>query len=127
MIIYLAGPMRGYPSFNFPAFDFAAGKLRTEGHQVFSPAERDRTIHGAALEDNPTGDEQLAIAKVGFSLREALGADMVFITQTANAIALLPGWEKSSGATAELATAKALGHTQIILGKDYEVPSVVAQ
>lgn len=119
MIIYLAGPMRGYPAFNFPAFDFAAAKLRAEGHEVFSPAERDRTIHGVALEDNATGDEKVAMAKVGFSLREALGADMVFITQTATAIALLPGWEKSSGANAELATARALGHTQIILGNDY--------
>ena len=119
MIIYLAGPMRGIASFNFPAFDFAAAKLRADGHEVFSPAERDRTIYGVALEDNPTGDNKLANANVGFSLREALGADMVFITQTANAIALLPGWEKSSGANAELATARALGHTQIFLGSDY--------
>lgn len=119
MIIYLAGPMRGYASFNFPAFDFAAAKLRAEGHQVFSPAERDRAIHGLALEDNVTGDEQVAAATVGFSLREALGADMAFICQTANTIALLPGWEKSSGANAEMATARALGHTQIILGSDY--------
>lgn len=117
--IYLAGPMRGIASFNFPAFDFAAAKLRAEGHDVFSPAERDRGVHGVALEDNATGSEKLATANVGFSLREALGADMAYICSTAEAIALLPGWEKSSGANAELATAKALGLTQIILGIDY--------
>ncbi len=119
MKIYLAGPMRGIPSFNFPAFDFAAAKLRAEGHTVFSPVERDRGVHGLALEDNATGDESLAAQNVGFSLREALGADTAYICQTATAIALLPGWEKSSGVAAERALAIALGLTQIILGKEY--------
>ena len=119
MKIYLAGPMRGYANFNFPAFDYAAKKLRAEGHSVFSPAERDRTIHGTKLEDNATGDEKMAEAMVGFSLRDALAADTQYIAKHATALALLPGWEKSSGANAELALAKALGLTQIILGKEY--------
>ena len=119
MKIYLAGPMRGYENFNFPAFDFAAAKLRQDGHEVFSPAERDRLIHGPKLENNKTGDEVEAEKTVGFSLRDALATDMDWIARNADAIALLPGWEKSSGAQAELALAKALGHTQIILGKAY--------
>jgi Domain of unknown function (DUF4406) len=118
MKIYLAGPMRGYANFNFPAFDFAAERLRLDGHEVFSPAERDRTVHGHALENNPTGDENLATRTLGFSLREALGADTAWICEHADAIALLPGWEKSSGANAELALSKALGLTIITLGKD---------
>lgn len=119
MKIYLAGPMRGLPRFNFPAFDFAALALRSEGHEVFSPAERDRTVHGDQLEQNPTGCEKMATTVVGFSLREALGADVAWISAHADAIALLPGWEKSSGANAEFALAQALGLTTIILGKDY--------
>ena len=119
MKIYLAGPMRGYENFNFPAFDFAAAKLRQDGHEVFSPAERDRLIHGPKLENNKTGDEVEAEKTVGFSLRDALATDMDWIARNADAIALLPGWEKSSGAQAELALAKALDHTQIILGKAY--------
>lgn len=119
MKIYLAGPMRGIPNFNFPAFDYAAAKLRAQGFEVFSPAERDRVIHGDKLEDNATGDEAEATKAVGFSLREALGADTHYICMTADAIALLPGWEKSSGANGEYALSKALGHTVITLGKDY--------
>lgn len=119
MKVYLAGPMRGIPQFNFPAFDYAAYALRNMGFTVFSPAERDRAIHGSVLEDNPTGDENVAKAKVGFSLRDALGADTAWIAAEADAIALLPGWESSSGANAELALAKALGLSVIHLGKEF--------
>lgn len=119
MKIYLAGPMRGYPSFNFPAFDKAAAKLRAMGHEVFSPAERDRTVHGNKLEQNPTGDEDVAASNVGFSLREALGADTAWISEHAQAVALLPGWEKSTGANAEYALGVALGLTTIILGTEF--------
>lgn len=119
MKIYLAGPMRGYPNFNFPAFDYAAAKLREQGHEVFSPAERDRTVHGGELEKNATGCEDEAASNVGFSLREALGADTAWISAHAQAIALLPGWEKSSGAHAEHALALALGLTWMVLGREY--------
>ena len=119
MKIYLAGPMRHIPNFNFPAFDFAAAKLRGEGHEVFSPAERDRQHHGTALEDNPTGDEIVAAEKVGFSLRRALGDDTAWICSDADAVALLPGWEKSKGAVAEAALAMALGLETIVLGPEY--------
>lgn len=119
MKVYLAGPMRGIPNFNFPAFDYAAHKLRNEGFEVFSPAERDRDIHGIKLEDNATGDEDVAAKAVGFSLREALGADTAWIAANASHIALLPGWESSSGANAELALARALGLTVMWLGKEY--------
>jgi hypothetical protein len=110
MKIYLAGPMRGIPQFNFPAFYEAAEKLRRQGHEVFSPAERDNERHGKDIgQDNPTGDVKLAAEQHGFNLREALYDDMTYITLHANAIALLPGWERSKGATAERATAECLG------------------
>jgi len=119
MRIYLAGPMRGIPSFNFPAFDYAADKLRAKGHEVFSPSDRDRTVYGEKLEQNAAGSEDEAASNVGFSLREALAADCAWICGHAEAIALLPGWEKSTGANAENALAVALGLTRIILGKEY--------
>lgn len=116
MRIYLAGPMRGIPEFNFPAFYAAAAKLRDAGHEVFNPAERDNEHHGTDIsKGNATGDEHQAAAQHGFSLRDALCADLVYICQTAEAIALLPGWERSKGVAAELATARALGLSEIVL------------
>lgn len=110
MKIYVAGPMRGIPEFNFPAFHAAADKLRAQGHSVFNPAERDNEKHGTDIsKGNATGDEALATKQHGFNLREALGADLAFICAEADAIALLPGWENSKGAKAEHATAVALG------------------
>ena len=110
MKIYLAGPMRGIPHFNFPAFHDAAAKLRANGHMVFSPAERDIQVTGVDISaDNPTGDNDQAEATHGFNLREALKDDLEFICLHADAIALLPGWESSKGVAAERATAIALG------------------
>ena len=115
MKVYLAGPMRGIPEFNFPAFFAAAAKLRAEGHSVFNPAERDAASHGDKVwKGNMTGDLKEA-NKQGFNLREALRDDTHYICMEADAIALLPGWEKSSGATAERALGVALGHKLIVL------------
>jgi len=116
MKVYIAGPMRGIPNFNFPAFNIAASNLRWAGYTVFSPAERDNQHHGTDISaGNTTGDEDLAAKQHGFNLREALAADLEWICREADAIALLPGWEKSKGATAERAVALALGLKEIYL------------
>jgi hypothetical protein len=110
MKIYVAGPMRGIPEFNFPAFNAAAKRLRAEGHTVFNPAERDCERHGTDIsKGNASGCEKQAAQQHGFDLRVALGDDLAWICKEAEAIALLPGWENSRGATAERATAIALG------------------
>lgn len=98
MKIYLAGPMRGIPESNYPAFRDGAANLRAAGHIVFSPVDWDVENHGA----NGCHSE-------AFDLRKALAADMEWICLEADAVALLPGWEASKGATAERATAIALG------------------
>lgn len=110
MRIYLAGPMRNIAHFNFPAFHSAAANLRAEGHQVFNPAERDIEHHGVDIsKGNINGCEEQAAKEHGFNLREALKDDLEFICLHADAVAVLPGWENSKGAQAEVATAKALG------------------
>jgi len=117
---YLAGPMRGLPKFNFPAFNIAAKKLRSEGYFIFNPAEHDKEKYGVDISKyNRTGDETKAIEKHGFNLRESLQADLTFICLYAEVIFMLPGWENSKGANAELATAKAIGIEVIYLDESY--------
>src|ERR1700692_1729160 len=103
MKLYLAGPMRGIPDFNFPAFHEAAAQLRAMGHEVFSPAEKDIENHGDifASKDGNESDAE----KHGFNLRDALGMDLAYICGHADGVALLDGWERSKGAVAESATA----------------------
>ncbi|MGA2495278.1 MAG: DUF4406 domain-containing protein [Roseiarcus sp.] len=110
MKLYLAGPMRGYAEFNFPAFHAAAARLRGARHFVFSPAEKDIERHGVDIsKGNADGCEAKAAAEHGFNLREALGVDLAWICAEADGIALLPGWEASKGVCAERAAAIALG------------------
>lgn len=108
MKVYLAGPMTGIPHFNYPAFHAAAASLRSDGHEVFNPAEHDIEMFGKDI-SNPTGCAVQAADEHGFDRRAALKADLAWICDHADAIALLPGWERSSGANAERALANALG------------------
>lgn len=114
--IYLSGPMTGYPMYNFPAFDFAATKLRALPgvEDVFSPADNDRKygLNGDPSKPFPPG----------VTVRTLLKDDTAYICDKATAIAMLPGWENSPGANAEHALAKALGLTIILLGKEYVAP-----
>ena len=110
MKLYLAGPMRGVPYFNFPAFTKAAIQLRTQGHTVFNPAEQDDVTYGRDIsEGNFWGCVDHAELEYGFNLREALGRDTAWICAHAEGVALLPGWEGSKGTRAEKALAEALG------------------
>lgn len=108
MKIYLAGPMSNIPHFNYPAFNEAAARLRADGHEVFNPAEHDVTMFGKDI-SNATGDVAKAASDHGFDRRAALKADLAWICDFGEAIALLPGWANSSGAKAEKALAEALG------------------
>lgn len=110
MKLYLAGPMRSIKYLNFPAFFAAAARLRAAGHEVFNPAERDNERHGVDISaGNEKGCEDRAAREHGFDLRVALREDLEWICRHADGIALMPGWETSRGATAERATAIALG------------------
>lgn len=109
MKLYVAGPMRGVPLFGQPAFKTATTLLRSLPWitEVFNPAERDESV-GFDSSQAVTGSEE-DMRRQNFSLREALGADLAYITQQADGVVLLNGWEKSLGAIAERNTAHALG------------------
>ena len=100
MKIYLAGPMRGYPQYNFPLFIQAAYKLREFGHDVRSPAEHD--IEAGFDFNDPTAVER-------FDLDEALAWDIEQVRSWADAVVCLPGWTDSKGTAMELDMAELCG------------------
>jgi hypothetical protein len=104
--VYVAGPMTGYENFNFPSFHRAAAALRQLGWTVLSPAERDLEKHREEIFNLKDGDTKKC-EEMGFSLREALKDDARMVCES-DAIFMLKGWEKSSGAQAEWALARAL-------------------
>lgn len=116
--VYIAGPMTGYVQFNFGVFDTYRDLYESLGYEVFNPADHDRNLLGKPrdwypTENDMTGDwkawSKNATNKALPSLRDMLGADLQWIAKSATHIAMLPGWEKSSGANAEWSLAKALG------------------
>ena len=103
--VYIAGPMRGYAAFNFPAFDEAEARFRENGWNVVNPAEMDRENGFDETRDTIPEDPEERVAL----MREFMERDLMAILQRCTAIAMLPGWEKSSGAQVELALARFLG------------------
>lgn len=102
--IYLAGPMAGYPERNYPAFMRAAKALRDLGYEVYNPAEYEANERFKGKEDRSE-----------FPLREAFTEYTNYILNRADIIALLPGHEKSVGATAELSLARVVKLKEIYL------------
>lgn len=101
--------MRGHPSFNFPTFDRVAASLRSQGFGVMNPAAHDRDIY-ADIEQWPgfeTGDVERCPR---FNLPCSLAWDFQTILDC-DGIALLPGWEGSSGSRAERFVAECVGKT----------------
>lgn len=96
--MYVAGPMRGHPLFNFPAFDDAADRLRRAGYHVISPADLDHADGFSEYADTEDADKR----------REFAVRDVIAIAKC-NRMALLPGWEQSQGVAFEKAVAEFIG------------------
>ena len=107
MCIYISGPMRGYPEFNFREFDKAKIRLLRAypDAAIISPADRDR--NNGFDPTGLTGDEDLEA--LGFSFRAALADDLATICLKATRVYMLHGWRNSGGATAEWYTAHVVG------------------
>ena len=106
MKLYLAGPMRGIPYFNFPEFDRYAEMLRSKGFEVVNPADIDRE---GGHEPDPSGD----IANTTLDFNECMARDLAAVC-LCDGIFLMPGWYNSQGARIELSVATAL-HKMVYL------------
>lgn len=102
MRLYLAGPMSGQPRWGFDAFEEAAFELRFAGYDVWSPAEAD-----LAAGFNPDAPADYFTPE---RYRDTLVTDLHIVAYECDAVAVLPGWEGSPGACAEVALARALHH-----------------
>lgn len=106
--IYIAGPMTGVPQFNFPAFDNARDRWQHRGWEVTSPADMDREYwreHFGCEFDLDNRDPRIVAG--GDIYEEWLRMDVAALARC-DAVALLPGWEKSKGVARELLVARAL-------------------
>lgn len=109
MRLYLAGPMTGYPDFNFPAFERAAVDLRQQGYLVWSPHESNMEADWAATHrstyDPAKGDPG---SSPEYSHRYFLAEDLRHVCES-DTVAVLDGWEASLGARIETYVAFQLG------------------
>jgi hypothetical protein len=103
--LYIAGPMRGYHHYNFPAFDEARDTINDLGFEAISPADLDREagFDPADYCGPDTDYNKLDDLPEGF-LDEAMKRDIDAIME-ADGLVLLPGWEYSTGAKGELGLA----------------------
>jgi len=98
MKLYLCGPMTGYADLNHPAFFKAETHLMSIGYEVINPAKMDEEL---GL------DPHKGVMDHEF-LKDAVKRDLDAV-MTCDGIALLPEWEGSKGARAEVAVAQWLG------------------
>lgn len=97
MKVYLAGPMRGYSNWNFPLFKQARELWQSKSHHVYCPARLIDAL-GYNLDDETVDHARLT---------HVLQSDILCLCNS-NALALLPNWEGSTGATMEVAAAQFL-------------------
>jgi len=120
--VYIAGPMTGIASFNFPAFDDKRDELKAKGYEVVSPVDIDRA-HGfdpMGWTEEECSRDSLPEDFMGGAIKRDVDALL-----KCDCIYMLEGWQKSDGAKAELAIAQWIGlevlNVQIITDVDEDV------
>lgn len=103
--VYISGPMTGYDYYNFPAFHEAADMLRRRfvrrGLVVYSPAEMD-------VDDGVIPPRKTEFRYTKQYLRFLMRDLHLLSSGLIDAIVVLPGWDESRGACAEVVVARLL-------------------
>ena len=99
--IYIAGPMTGYPQYNFPAFLEAEKEISGKGWKALSPARMD-----IERGFNPIKDPTAVFTDD--MLQDAIIRNIAAILES-DAIAMLDNWSESKGAKAEYYVARWAG------------------
>lgn len=116
--IYIAGPMSGYPEFNFPAFFEAQKNFEDHGWTVFNPAAKDAETEVQQDASFATGDAKALMAS-GWDFKSVFMWDVDKVINC-DAIFMLKGWEMSPGACAEHAVA-------VVMRKNYPEKEIMYQ
>jgi hypothetical protein len=95
-VVYVAGPMTGIPDQNIPLFREVRARLIGHGYTVLTPPMININFMGIQHPEIPN------------PAAPGLRADMLALVMC-DSICLLPGWEKSIGASLEVAVAITLG------------------
>lgn len=93
--LYVSGPITGMPDLNRPAFEGAGWLLYRMGYDVVNP-----------LENGLPGDAEW---------QTHMRTDIALMLKKCQAVVLLPGFQHSRGAMAELFTAHMLGIPAFLL------------
>lgn len=108
MKVYIAGPMSGHEDWNFPAFFEAEEQLKEIGHETLNPAAND----GASLET--AIQNAISARDNGATWASYMRRDLHSLVLS-DSLCLLPGWQRSKGASLEVQVAQALGIPLYIL------------
>lgn len=115
--IYIAGPMTGYEQWNFPAFFEAERQLLKLGYEVINPAHNDGTTLELALESAGLPE------RPNHSWAWYMRRDLPHVLEV-DALCVLPGWQKSKGASLEVQVAEAIGLPIYVLQDGKLIPRV---
>jgi hypothetical protein len=105
--IFIAGPMRGYPNYNFDRFDAYEQILKDSGIDCINPARISRKFKEVEVNNDINVYNEMVRLQ-----QEA--------EKTCNVILLLDGWQWSEGVKLELKTA-AENDFQFLLEEDFEM------
>lgn len=125
MKAYLSGKMIGLPWLGFPRFFKAENTILSDPRfsSVGNPARWDLERLGYAEEvyDDYTATAAGSwVSTQPFNLKEAAKMDLSFIIDEADALVLIPGWETSLGANAELKTANWMNLPVFIMSENLD-------
>ena len=108
--IYVAGPMRGYPDWNYCAFNSTEKMLADRGWKVINPASLDSNYEETAgMETTPESFDPDKNEDEHAVIRKIMKRDCDVVCDECDAIFMLDGYRGSKGAMTEMWLAKSLG------------------
>jgi hypothetical protein len=99
---YLAGPMTGYPKFNFPRFHEVAKTLRSQGVNIINPAELDFENVKLTAYNSETGELDSDGKVAGHTWGDFLSRDVKVIADQCSGLIAMDDWSGSKGARLEV-------------------------